>query len=483
MKKVIVILCNLLLYYSITSAQHYQTVYADRIAYFSGVSGNIKCVRIDSVNGTTFFPFKNIQINDNGCLTPYGPSWIGEKVVVNDSMNLFYNREKEEITIKTNAVLNESWTVYHAADSTTIIATVLDTSTTSFLGQHDKVKTIVFQAYNKHMVPKEHPVNTSSILISKNFGFIRTLNFYVFPDLEIYYPPYGLDEYNLIGLSEPKLGIQNLTSFDIYDFQVGDEIHVSFTSSQWGCGNIDRTLQRKTITRYLSRTDYEDSIIYDIEIWRSEQTILTDTNIYSYRHFTAKSLILRDTMLEYLPDEPIITDYEAHALYMTNGTNLSKTDPLYSSSVIVRGNDSCWVEMVVDGCMPAYTYYKGLGGPYYSCSEFICMGGKNCALVYYKKGSNTWGTPLVISAANDFSNNPELAIYPNPAKDKITLTIHAARLPIVFELIDLSGRKIMQRVIHSEITSLNLDENLVGIYLHRMTDNKGWISYGKVVVE
>ncbi|MBN1416914.1 MAG: T9SS type A sorting domain-containing protein [Bacteroidales bacterium] len=482
MKKVIAIISILPIAIAFPKAQHYRAVYADKIAYFSDASGNIKCIRIDSVNGTTLFPFRNIQFNDSYCLTPYGPSWMGEKVVVNDSMSLFYNMKKEEIAIKTDALLNESWAAYHLSDSTTIMATVFDTSATSFIGQQDKVKKIRFQAYNKHMVPKEHPVNNMSITISENYGFIKTLNFYLFPELESYLPPYRLEEYDLVGLSEPRLGIQNLTSFDIYDFQAGDEIHVSYTSSQWGCGN-DRTQINKTITRYLSRTDYEDSIVYDVEIWRSVQTILADTNMYSYNHFTKKSLILRDTLLDYLPDEPIISDYEAYSLYMTNGTNLSKTDPGYSNLVIVRGDDSCWVEIVADGCLPAYTYYKGLGGPYYSCSEFICFGGKSCDLVYYKKNDKTWGTPLVISDIPIVKRKRGIEVYPNPARDIITINASPSNLPFTFEIIDINGRTLLKKEINAEITSIKINEYLKKVYLYRIINNDKTARQGKLIVE
>lgn len=75
---------------------------------------------------------------------------------------------------------------------------------------------------------------------------------------------------------------------------------------------------------------------------------------------------------------------------MTNGAYLSKTDPsayLY----IQQTSDSCWWDCCADGCLPAFTYIKGLSGPYYQCSNSASMGNTENKLVYYKKGQETWG--------------------------------------------------------------------------------------------
>jgi hypothetical protein len=103
------------------SGQNYQTVYSDRIAYFEDETGNVKCIRIDSVAGnidSVLYPFHNIQQLDYDCFTPYGDSWIGEKIIIDtNGFNYFFNRDHDTIKIKTNALMNESWTAYHIPGS------------------------------------------------------------------------------------------------------------------------------------------------------------------------------------------------------------------------------------------------------------------------------------------------------------------------------------------------------------------------------
>ena len=45
--------------------------------------------------------------------------------------------------------------------------------------------------------------------------------------------------------------------------------------------------------------------------------------------------------------------------------------------------DSCWSNCCADGCFPAYQYIKGLGGPYYECSNAFSLGGMENKLVYF----------------------------------------------------------------------------------------------------
>ena len=487
MKRVIAIIGLLILAFLWMKAQHYQTVYPDRVAYFADQSNYIKCIRIDSVliqSDLIFYPFANIQQLDYECYTPYGPSWIGEKIMVNDSFSLFFNLKNDTIKIKTNAALNESWVAYELPDSTTITATVIDFDTMSFLEQLDSVKTIGFQVYDEFMTPVDHNLNHMTIIISRHHGIIKTFNFYLFPD---YSTEYFLTEtfqvYELIGLSKPEIGIQNLTWFDIFDFQPGDELHILYHSNCWEPEYGSYSTTHKTVTKYISRIDYPDSILY---VTLTESSVLNDFNdekSFSYRIDTIRSVIKSNTNFDKLPGEPVIDSYQAYANSMVYNDPLIKSEPPYEEWISGEGY-LCWHMPVADGCFFSKNYYKGLGGPYYSCtSYFTCIGETNNDLVYYKKGSKTWGTPLNMSDIPDASYNPKIEFYPNPADEKVTIMINSHSLPATFELIDLDGKKIMQRVLNAEISAVTLYEIPEGIYVFKMIDNRGIVSYGKLVVE
>jgi hypothetical protein len=83
----------------------------------------------------------------------------------------------------------------------------------------------------------------------------------------------------------------------------------------------------------------------------------------------------------------------------------------------------------------------------------------------------------------DASYNPKIEFYPNPADEKVTIMINSHSLPATFELIDLDGKKIMQRIINTETTTVSLDEIPEGIYVYKTIDNRGFVSYGKLLVQ
>lgn len=468
------------------NAQDYQAVRSSTIAFFDDQYGDIKCVRIDSVKNYTdslLFPFSNIQDLDYDCFTPFGVSWIGKKVIIqSNGYNVFFNKEHDSIKIKTNAILNESWIAYKLLDSTIIKAEVIKHDTFSFLGQLDSIKTIKFQVYNKSMIPITHNLNNMSVLLSKKFGLVKTLNFVLFPNYEsFYFTNKQLQEYDLIGLSKPQIGIQNLKWFDVFDFQVGDEIHVLYNKSCWGGGD-DYSITNKTINKYLSRIDYPDSIIYEIEVKRSEITTRTDTSYFNYIHKTEKLLIKSNMVFDKLPGEPIVGDNVAFAYTMTNGSILSKTEPSVYEQIWPFFDDTCWANCCADGCFPAYTYMKGLGGPYYWCDNFFfCGGGEENELVFYKKGDKTWGNPLVVSGIQSLDFKDNIEIFPNPTKENVWIKTSLVNYPFTFILIDLKGQTILNIQISSNSFCINMKDYAKGVYFYKITCNDKLLKTGKII--
>jgi hypothetical protein len=428
------------------SAQNYQTLKYGRIAYFSDLNNNVKCIRIDSAKYQTdsvFYLFRNIQELNYNCYTPNGASRIGEKVIArNDGYNLFFNKKNDTVKIKTNALLNESWTAYKISD-TIIVAKVINADTISFCGQTDSVKEIGFQAYSSTMLPINLNVNSETIKLSKNFGFVKTLNFLLFPDYASDYPfPDEIQEYNLCGLSNPKIGTQNLTWFKVFDFQAGDEIHVHFQEDEWSDWNDWSSLTKNTIYKYLGRIDYPDSVVYRAELTQSTHYAAYTANSFQYKHDTIHSTIKTDSLFDKLPGEPVVQDNISYSFTMSGGS--IKTKPSDYDLLFYNG-DNCWFNPCSDGCFPAYDYYKGLGGPYYSCENAFSFGRTDNELVYYKKGSETWGNPLIISRVSEIKENVEFEIYPNPSAGNFVIKPNFSNSEINISIKNCLGNLIYEK--------------------------------------
>src|SRR4030042_944988 len=161
--------------------------------------------------------------------------------------------------------------------------------------------------------------------------------------------------------------------------------------------------------------------------------------------------------------------------FMNNYNKISKTEPSFYE-FICSSYDNCWIQCGAFGCIPSYTYIKGLGGPYYECHDyFYGFIDQENKLVYYRKGDETSGTPLIVSDIFNNTMEIEIRVFPNPTNDLIWINIPNSKLPITFELIDIKGQTLMKRNITNIVTTIDIKSYSEGIYLYRISNNDGVI--------
>jgi hypothetical protein len=486
--KLILFLSSICLSY--LQAQDYKTVQSDRIAYFNNYGGDIKCVRIDSGSYPTdsiYYFSHNIQEIGPGCFMPYGFSWIGRKAVIKKDYNLFFNRDNDTICIKTNSLLNEKWKVFSIADSLYIYGQVVKLDTMSFLGLKDSVKTISFAVYDKSMKPVSmYLLDTVTIIISKNYGFVKTLNFLLFPNCKTFVYPQVLDVYTIAGLSKPKVGVQNLTWLDVNDYNVNDEVHVYYEAANWEAGN-NYSILEKTIYKYFNRIDYKDSVKYYIDREQStfRRIVKWDSTSFAYVHDTIFSVFKPDSIFDKYPDEPIVQPIENRQMLfsnlMSNAKYISKTTSSVNGTYMSSYSDSCWQPILFGGCLSIFTYIKGLGGPYYTCIHQIAIGGEDRKLVYYKKGDTVWGTPLVITGFENIDIKSTIEVFPNPADDLLWIRANIKDLPYSIEIMDLKGRILLKAKIVSDLQSINICGIAKGLYVYKIISDSKMVQTGKII--
>ena len=466
----------LLLSASHALASDYQTIYSNHTAIFDGYY--LQGMKIDSAkvqeNDSIFYPMKRIMRRD-GCATPYGASWLGEKIIISGNWNIFINGT-DTVRIKTDAKINESWTGYSNSNYA-IEAKVTTHNLSSFLGIEDSVKTIAFQAVDMDNVPIEHFWNDKTIQISKSYGLIHGFDLTIFSysenDFEYLY------DYELVGLSNPAIGIQNLTWEDVWDFEPGDEIHV-----------IERDLyvpqnqrERKQIIKYLERNDDENGISYTISIKENNCSrdyidgVWKEDTMYS--DYETIENTYKDEAFDKLPGEVFLIDgseASTNTLSYGNGflSKYRRDGTLYSYD-----NEPCWEEIYACGCAAPSNYIKGLGGPYYSGygSDVFCL---ERTLVYYKKGDVEWGTPLEITAGIDNIRAKNQVKYDN-VSEIFLINTNSHISSCLFELVDLNGRVLIQEKITSASHSVSVSGLQRGAYIYRMEEAGKMICQGKIV--
>ena len=481
MKRVLIILLLAIIIQHFAFAQNYQTFNSGRIVYFEDETSFVTAIRIDSVTfdtDSTLYPFRIFLPTDSWCHSPYVASLIGPKIIIKEnSENLFFNKDGYSISLKTNAVLNETWTFYQT-EELVIIAKISEWNTMEFLGIEDEVKTISFQAFDADMNPIENEINAKQLLLSENYGLLSVFNFYTFPDFEYEY--YGNETghlpgffNSLIGISNPEIGFQNLTMYKIYDFQPGDELHIHqkqyFVQGQYVPHDYK---ENKTILIYLERYDNPDSIVYKAERLNSFYQYSIGNTIFT--HDTVISVIKPDSIFDMLPTQPIFTqigsnDYSTFwKIYNSNTPKKYYAADNVGEFSIIEGD--CWQLPIVDGSC-THEYIKGLGH-YFGCNPFdpITDPGDFKKLVYYKKGEETWGTPLTLTNIKNETANNRLSIFPNPAKDKIEISFEKCQ-KVNIEIFELTGKLILSEIIQTN-EEFNINNLNSGIYLIKITDEE-----------
>jgi hypothetical protein len=472
------------------SAQNYQTINSGRINYFTATGSALQFLRIDSIsfNGDSIiYPNRcvdQISYEDDypECFSPYQPSWAGSRIIISDGgENIYFNRENDSIVIKTLAKLNDNWIAYKKRDSILITAEVVAYDTAIVLGLVDSVKTILFQVFDSLGEKLNHPYNDVTVKISKNFGWVISPNFNQFPNWqsEIQFLS-QFNSYTLVGIDNPKLGIQNLTWFEVFDFQPGDVLHIKNANIQCGVNDGEYRIKEIKYT-YLKRTDYADSIIYLIDHEERETNRVNQVNILTNVHDTIKSVIYDDPEFNILSGEPIIND-DGNFLQMNIQSGYGQGNVKYVYQVPMRRyEENCWKMLIFDGGGNSY-YMKGLGGDYYEYSGISGCDSYDNTLVYYKKGSETWGTPFYFTGVETVVNTKNVNVYPNPVSDKICVETNSNNDPVTFELYSSGGNLVLHQIIYSSKQDVDMKSFENGIYFYTVSTSDQILKNGKITI-
>jgi len=483
----------------LANSQNYECVKENAVShYYSQDSKPVLSVRIDSIktfsdsiiyyNYTWKRQIENVQFINEA-------SWLGGKIVkLTNNDWLFFNMPLDTIKIKASAILNENWTFYKFSDGSKIKATVTGTDTMSFLGVNDSVKIINLQKVDAVNSNIASIYNDKKIILSKSYGLITVFPFYYFdyqtPDN--LYLNYDVDQdslYQLIGMSNPEIGWQNITARDIYNFNIGDEHH---TLREFQCpipptGNLTHFEKRK-ILKYLSK-EYSlnnDTVTYSAERCLYDCTSYIDgTTHYTFTHDTiGVQYIFSAENLEGF-------SYEFICYLYGNASSLIKYKSYITTNLDIFSNcEDSTTYLLYDG--GSFTsYYPNLGS--YSLINTFPNGDEGESLVYSKVNGVENGTPYSCSALELLAKSLTInqietinyQIYPNPASDKIIIQFdNSFSNSATFQLYSITGENILSKSINSQNYELDITTLNNGIYFYKINNEENNTSvFGKVIIQ
>ncbi|MFN3554496.1 MAG: agmatine deiminase family protein [Bacteroidales bacterium] len=421
--------------------------------------------------GTAFFFAPTVEQTDFECFQSHS-SFLGSHLaMLHNGEELFFNLNQDTIRLKPLAQPGEEWLVFEDP-SLRIMGTLVDVKLQDFLGVTDSVKTIGFQAYTPQKEAIDHPVNALSLHISQAHGMVKAVNFLVFPHgAENPYPGNELREMDLLGLSNPDMGLVNLTWAQVHDHQPGDELHVKREDT-----SDEQSTRSNAIYRFLDRQTVNGSLQYRIERKRETwQYFPAGEPQYTFLHDTITSVVNAHANFDSFAGEPIYSG--SYDMFIHHQSNHIKTLEAFH----FWENGDCWLPVFIDGCYTFMSYYKGLGGPYYFCDYGFARHDRS--LVYYRKGDVVWGTPISLTAVTHPDRTPTARVFPNPAIGKVSVETGEEDLPALWELTDLWGRVVMVHPLIQPFEQINLSALAGGVYLYRIIRKDKTVLSGKIMIQ
>jgi len=466
-------------------AQDYTNIASPGTTFFKHADSFLRGYRYDSAKVTgsdsVFYAPRVILRSPD----PYGCSDTSNGPVLGmvirkaaDGWFIFLDRNTDSVKFKANALLNESWLCKTLPANGQLMAKITAIRTDSVVDTVDQVKEITFNAQYTNGTVYPHIINGVRILLSRHFGFVRTIDWNLFPN--------DTSMWALKGKGSPKIGIQDFTMAECYDFQPGDVFHYCKTEDYSGA-----IIPTKLIKTILSRTNYgNDSVVYVSSVCSVKTLCIPPPNIEQSWDTVTESIVFggfNDTgLFNRIPDQ-----FVYYTLYPHRATRYFKPEGGFNGrpSKGVSPGDycftaNCWREYSFEDFYKERDYAKGLGTWFsrdYSYDSGSWQDFRS-TLVYYQKGPEQWGTPLaqdcnllMDDGLQPLRASAVIRINPNPVK---TLTViemgadfHASRS--CWQLYDMTGRLLKMGTLTGSTLVFDRSGIGAGCYIFSIKDEKG----------
>ncbi|MCA1752019.1 MAG: T9SS type A sorting domain-containing protein [Cryomorphaceae bacterium] len=487
---------TLLLLFSIAvcEAQSYQLFRSDRTGYYrmgNHISAaSLHVIETSIVDGDSVFVFEPQMIraehpNDWDCYAS-DASWLGREIRISpEGDTRIITATDEEILIITQANVGESWIAWTASDSSMFLeASVTSLAVEEVMGESDIVLSIHFEMQYDDELNGTSEFEESVVKIGAEFGLIESPLWALFPHNATPTTMMYASTAKLEGI-EGEAGWQDFSWMDVMDFEPGDEIHIDEGINLGSGGSWT-----KSAITFVSREDYPDSIVYEVERvwWSFSDLVPPGEDPTSNEGISLGSMVVHpDTLFDTRPYVPVFFGDGFNAGYLLmghNGDRQFKTHGIGSTIspyLEIDQENDCFSPAMHSGC--GGLCYPGLGGPYYDCDFPSGPGGEWRKLVYYKKADEEWGTSLTLSTSEHSSNQISLLqTYPNPSTGSFRIALDAAEYPANVEVFDLRGRRLQQQNLSSEGVEIQLSSISPQLLILKVSTAAGNSFSGRVLI-
>jgi len=245
------------------------------------------------------------------------------------------------------------------------------------------------------------------------------------------------------------------------------------------CLFVVSSINAQTISTNSEIYDFQIGDIFQYEVIASEPT--SGSHVYTNIEIMGKYYSASQGTLFYIRS---IAQHENHS-WAPYWVFSKKTDTIFYTnldSLIHSGNiDTVFTDTVFSGRkinrVSSYgpsmnelqIFVEGLGQTYYHFVQTSPNTDWEKRLIYYKKGSEVWGTPIPLSISQPTNPLSLLKIFPNPSRGVINIDVPINIGDFEIRVFNASGRLI---VTMNNSNRIDLSNKLNGIYYIQLITNE-----------
>lgn len=401
----------------------------------------------------------NFWGNDQ-CRLQNKPKWMGSTVYFNT------NHEYKFITWA-NGLLHmkfpsvEGDSSYFYEDATRRFSITYESKDTlTVLGLLDSVQQYRIKHFDHAGNTIESPLNNYMIMVGKTLGLIQFFHVDKFPN--------GLIPLRLIGNNAPNAGLYSITQGMVYDFQPGDEIQYNYYSLFHWQGQTIYNYNYFTKYTILERTDSANIANYKAiyERFNADFTnYVYDTIQLAYN----KNLVIIGLPFDEINQNDALMGRSLRKLSYC-GLSLMRFKSSINIGTGYCESRNCWGNIDAFGPPPTetetYVFGLGLYDNFYRKFDYAHQNYTEYRqyIVYFKKNGVVCGSEIIVGTAEHSALEPLFSIFPNPAKNSLTLEAEKNSVGTV-TIFNLTGQEVHSEKMIGQRSTLDLSELKAGIYL------------------
>lgn len=402
------------------------------------------------------------------CQQQSRPTWAGPRIERDDQgAHTMFNLLEEPITFAFSTEPGSQTLMYVDNDEQFLLSYVGE-SPMEVLGLTENVRQWAILHEDLGGQPIDSDLNNALVEVGENVGLIRYFRVDSFPLV--------LQPVELVGQSEPPLGLHTITPAFLCDFQPGDVVQTHYYANYYtGPPWLDyNSYDRMEI---LSRTDLPTEVSYEVETVTynvDSATEVTNTSTVSYSKVDTIATIPFDRFDGTQPSLGM-EDYCGLSLW-TYRTYLN-------TGLAYCADENCWGPYDTNGPPPVggSVLVGGLGN-YASSADIWNPSGYNTftGVVYFEKDGVVCMDEVVMGMPDVEAATPLITIAPVPADGGFT---YRSSVPLSrCDVMDAHGRRVPSPSVSGTVGSVDTSSWPPGLYFMRSTLRDGRTVLGRVMV-